>query len=282
MELSIIILSYNTKDLLKQTIDSIMLKENWEIIVVDNASSDGSQAMIEHDYPHIKLIKNNRNLGFAAANNLGIKIARGQYLMLLNSDTQVMDDCLSDLIRYLNQHKKVGIITPKVVLPDGAIDLACHRGMPTPWRSFTYFAKLERFFPNSATFGGYHLTHLDFNKPHLIEATAATAIITRRQVIKSVGLLDERFFLYAEDLDWCKRITEAGWSIIYYPQATILHHKSQSGKNNNIDREKKSAATEHFYDTMKQFYEKHYDNKYPKPLKKLIFLAIDIKKRFHR
>lgn len=280
MTLSIIILSHNTRELLKQTIDSIQVQKDWEIIVVDNASSDGSAEMIRDKYPRVKLLINDENIGFAAANNQGIKESRAKYVMLLNSDTQILDDAIEKMLGVMESNPQIGMITPKVVLPDGAIDLACHRGMPTPWRALTYFSKLEQLFPESSLFGGYHLTHLDFDQTHQIEATAATAIIVRRKAIDQVGLLDERFFLYAEDLDWCKRFTDASWEIVYYPDSVVLHHKSQSGKNNIVDREKQRESSHHFYDTMKQFYDKHYDDKYPWPLKKIIYSAIDIKKYF--
>lgn len=284
-KLSIIILSYNTIDLLKQTIKSIPHHDDWEIIIVDNASTDGSIDMIQKDFPQLHLIQNPKNLGFAAANNLGISASTGEYIMLLNSDTQIIDDAIEKLINYLDENEKVGAITPKVILPDGAIDLACHRGMPTPWRALTYFSKLEQLFPNSKTFAGYHQTYQDFQTTHQIEATAATAMMVRREVIDQVGLLDERFFLYAEDLDWCKRITEAGWPIIYYPEVKVLHHKSQSGKQKPSDNQVeshqfKTESIHHFYDTMKQFYDKHYTHQYPKPIQKLIHWSIDLKKKW--
>ena len=278
MKLSIIILSYNTKALLKQTIDSIDLQDDWEIIVVDNNSSDGSPEMIEVEYPKVKLIQNEKNIGFGAANNQAMKVAQGEYYLILNSDTEIMDNAIQKLIDYLETHPIVGAVTPKVILPDGSIDLACHRGMPTPWRAFTYFSKLERAFPESKLFGGYHLTNLDFNKVHQVEATAATAMLVRKKTVDEVGMFDERFFLYAEDLDWCKRMTEANWQIYYLPEAVVVHHKSQSGKKKKSNKKEKSAATHHFYDTMKQFYEKHYQDTYPWYVRKLVYWGIDIKK----
>lgn len=279
MKLSIIILSYNTKTLLQQTLQSIPENPNWEIIVVDNASSDGSSEMVKSHFPSVKLVQNAKNLGFAAGNNRGILAAQGEYIMLLNSDTQIIDQAIQTLIDYLDTHPKVGVLTPKVILPDGAIDLACHRGLPTPWRAFTYFAKLEQLLPNSRFFGGYHLTHKDFDTTHQIEATAGTAMMVRREVIDQVGPLDEQFFFYAEDLDWCKRISEAGWQIVYHPEAVILHLKSQSGKKKHGSKAQ-AKAKHHFWDTMKLFYKKHYQDEYPQWVKSLVHLGIDLKKKF--
>lgn len=285
-KLSIIVLSYNTLELLKNTLNSIPKNKNWSITVVDNASTDDSVDMVEKNFKHVTLIKNTKNLGFAAGNNIGIKNSNSNYIMLLNSDTEILDDAINVLIDYMDHNPKVAILTPRVILPDGSIDLACHRGMPTPWNAFTYFSKLEEVFPNSKTFGGYHQTHLDFETTHEIEATAATAIIVRKSAIDKVGLLDERFFLYAEDLDWCKRMTEAGYKIVYHPKASVLHHKSQSGKkkstSDKTSQKKRHQSHHHFYDTMKQFYQKHYVDEYPKWMQKLVFTGIDLKKKLSK
>ena len=289
MTLSVIILSYNTKALLRQCLRSVfnlssrLSDDSLEIIVVDNASTDGSPEMVKAEFPQVKLIKSPQNLGFAAGNNLGLKQAQGKYLMLLNSDTEITNQqTFPKLINYLDTHPKAAVITPKVVLPSGQIDPACHRGMPTPWNAFTYFTGLEKLLPHSKTFAGYHQGHLDLNITHPIPATAATAIMVRRAAITQVGLLDESFFLYGEDLDWCQRFTDAGWQIIYYPQVTVLHHKSASGKKNASNPHARQASVDHFYDTMKLFYEKHYAKRYPKWFRRLIYLGIDLKKQTHK
>lgn len=280
-KLSIIILSYNTRDLLKQTLASIPQHSDWEIIVVDNASRDDSVAMVKRDFPQVKLMLNQKNVGFAAGNNQAIQLAQGDYLLLLNSDTIVQNNALENMLKKIEQDKTIGAMTPKVILPNGAIDLACHRGMPTPWRAFTYFSKLEQFFPGLKVFGGYHLTHEDFNVTHEVEAVSGVAMMVRREVIEQVGLLDERFFFYAEDLDWCLRIRQAGWKIVYFPDSVIIHFKSQSGKKNKLDKQKEKIAKAYFYDTMQQFYDKHYEKKYPTLVKKLVQLGIVIKKSFN-
>jgi GT2 family glycosyltransferase len=278
VNISIIILSYNTKDLLKQTLDSLCHKNfsDREYFVVDNASTDGSPQMVKKDYPWVTLIANHDNKGFAAANNQAIKIAKGKYLVLLNSDTEVIDDALGDIARYLDNHPDVGAITPKIMLTNGQLDPACHRGMPTPWRSFCYFAGLEKLFPTSRLFGGYHQAYLDLNTTHVIETSAATGFMVRKQMVDEIGMLDEAFFLYGEDLDWCMRMNQANWKIVYFADATIIHYKSQSGKKNKKSKTK-SAATHHFYNTMYQFYEKHYSKTYPTWVRQLVYAGIRFK-----
>ena len=285
MTLSVIIISYNTKDLTLKCLDSIFSLSlstvhcSLEVIVVDNASQDGSVTMIEKKFPQVHLIVNHQNFGFAKANNQALKIAQGDYLLLLNSDAQIQTEAICELISYLNSHPRVAAVTPKVVLPDGKIDPACHRGLPTPWNALTYFSKLEKLFPHSRLFSGYHQSHLDLSTAHPVEATSATALLVRKTALDEIGLFDERFFFYAEDLDWCKRCHDAGWEIHYDPAAIAVHHKSASGKGKRLDPITQKQTTEHFYETMKQYYDKHYFSKYPRWLRQLIFLGIDLKKR---
>lgn len=284
MKLSIIILSYNTQDLLRQCLESINQQtykaSDLEIIVIDNASTDGSVAMLRQEFPQANLILNSQNRGFAAANNQGLKLAQGEYVLLLNSDTQLTaPKTLAQLCQFMAHQTHAALVTPKVVLPNGNLDWACHRGLPNPWNAFTYFTKLEKLFPRSPLFTGYHRSYQDLTVAHQLGATAATAILVRKKAIDEVGFLDERFFLYGEDLDWCKRFTDAGWEIWYYPQVVVYHHKSASGKRKVSDPTIKKASTDHFYATMKQFYEKHYQDTYPKWLRRLVYWGIDLKQK---
>lgn len=275
-KLSIVILNYNTKDFLKNALASIKKKREWEVIVIDNASTDGSIKMVAEKFPWVKYIVNQKNSGFAAGNNVGLKKAKGEYLMLLNSDTKVINDALEKLVHFLDTHPDAGVVTPKLILPDGAIDLACHRGFPTPWNSLAYFVKLEQTFPNNRLFAGYHRSWEDFTITHEVDAVSGAALMTRRVVTDEVGLLDEAFFLYAEDIDWCKRIKDHGWKIVYYPDAEILHYKSASGKAKGGERgdAERKEAKYHFRNTMKQYFDKHYQ--YPFFIKKAIHAIIDI------
>ena len=273
--LSIVILSYNTKRYLEQVLRSLarVKKNDWEVIVVDNASQDGSAQMVKEEFPFVKCVSNRKNVGFSAGNNSGIRRAQGAYVLLLNSDTEVHDaESIPTLLSYMDKHPDVGVVTPKVVLADGTMDMASHRGIPTPWNSFSYFVGLERVFgkiPGAAhIFGGYHQTWKGVEYTHEVDACTAAAMLVRAAAIDEVGLLDEQFFMYGEDLDWCYRFRKAGWKIVYNPEATIIHHKNKSGvqveTNDEIGKMTKKQATSQFFDTMELFYRKHYGKVYPR------------------
>lgn len=282
-DLSIVILNYNTADWIEKVLRSIqsfpLQKYSTEIIVVDNNSTDHSVEVITSKFPEVKLIQSSENGGFSKGNNLGIKVATGSYIMLLNSDTEWTSQTqLDKALDYLHEHKDVGMLSPKLVLADGSIDLASHRGEPTPWAAFTYFSGLEKLVPNSKLFGRYHQTWKSFDEVHDIDACSAAGIIMPKVAIDKVGLLDERFFMYAEDLDWCKRFRDAGYKIIFFPHSMIIHHKYKSGfeKEEKIDPEeflqipgfnkkktRSSKTKHHFYETMKQYYTKHYQESSP-------------------
>ena len=273
--LSIVILSYNTKRYLEQVLRSLarIKKNDWEVIVVDNASQDGSAQMVKEEFPFVKCIINKKNVGFSAGNNSGIRRAQGAYVLLLNSDTEVRDaESIPTLLSYMDKHPDIGAVTPKVVLADGTMDMASHRGIPTPWNSFSYFIGLERVFGKlpgiQRIFGGYHQTWKRIEYTHEVDACTAAAMFVRAAAIDEVGLLDEQFFMYGEDLDWCYRFRKAGWKIVYNPEATIIHHKNKSGvqveTNDEIGKITKKQATSQFFDTMELFYRKHYGKVYPR------------------
>ncbi|MBZ4687992.1 MAG: glycosyl transferase family 2 [Clostridiales bacterium] len=259
MDLSVIIVSYNNKKLLKQTIDSIYDTRqniNFEIIVVDNKSTDGSVELIKQNYNQVKLIENKNNLGFSKANNIGIKQSKGRYILLLNSDTIVTDNCFEKCIKYMKQHPDIGALGCKVVLPDGKLDPACKRSFPTPEVSFYRMTGLSKLFPKSKRFGKYNLTYLDEDEIHEVDCLVGAFMMVKRETIEQVGLLDEDFFMYGEDIDWCYRIKNAGWKIVYYPEAQIIHYKGGSSDKKN------PKLIYEFYRSMYLFYNKHYKDKY--------------------
>lgn len=285
IKLSIVIVSYNTKELLLQCLQSVKKAikglDNREIIVVDNGSTDGTVEEIRKSKLGIRnlfLIRNKQNLGFAAGNNIGIKRAQGKFILLLNSDTLVFPKTLVSMYQYMDTHPEVGVATCRVEFPDGQLDPACHRGFPTPWASLTYFLGLEKLFPKTKLFGQYHLGFLPMDLLHEIDSPTGAFYLVRREVIDEVGFLDEDYFIYGEDLDWSYRIKQAGWKIIYYPYVKIVHLKKSSGRESG-DKKLRREITSYFYETMKTFYKKHYLNKYPRFITTLIFLAIDIKKQ---
>lgn len=284
IELSIIIVSYNTKELTLKCLRSLTsLKLKTEIIVVDNGSIDGTveelkNLKIEKQKNNLIIIENKKNLGFSKANNVGIKTSSGKYILLLNSDTVVFPETLASMIQFMEINPKIGVATCRVELGDGALDPACHRGFPTPWASLTYFLSLEKLFPKSKLFGQYHLGFAMSDTPHEIDSCSGAFYLVRREVIDQVGLLDEDYFMYGEDLDWSYRIKKAGWKIMYNPLVKITHFKKQSGRENE-DQELKKETQRHFYETMKLFYKKHYLNQYPKIVFVLIMLTIEVKKQ---
>ncbi len=282
MDISLIIVNFNTRDLLKDCLSSVVhsMEESHlsgEIIVVDNDSSDGSASMVEKQFPQVLLIKNMTNQGFARANNKGIKQAHGKYILLLNSDTILFKDTLKNMFDFMEKHKDAGVATCRVELANGNLDPACHRGFPTPWVSFTYFSGLEKLFSGSKLFAGYHQTYKDFSKPHEIDSCSGAFYLLRKEVVDDVGLLDEEYFMYGEDLDWSYRIKQKGWKIFYNPDTKIIHFKKRSGRY-HPNKTIKNKTTEYFYSTMKLFYKKHFEKKYPWIVTKFVYLVIQLKK----
>lgn len=263
MELSIIIVNFNTKDITRACLDSITKwceGEPWEIIVVDNGSTDDSREMLK-TYPGITLILNKKNLGFAKANNKGIKIAKGKYILLLNSDTEIRQDSIQTMLRFMDGHLKAGAATCRLDLVSGGMDPACHRGFPTPWASFSYMIGLEKLFPRIPLVAGYHMGYKNMTIPHQVDCISGAFFLARREAIDEVGLLDEDYFMYAEDIDWAYRFKQKGWEVWFNPEASVLHKKKQSGRS-NILRSRQVITERHFHMSNWLFYKKHYEKKY--------------------
>ncbi len=265
-DLSVVILNYNTKDLtrvcLETVLHSTLVSYTMEVIVADNGSTDGSVGMVKKEFPGVILIQNRKNLGFAAGNNPGIKRAKGRYVLLLNTDTETPPDTIRTMIAFMDDHPQVGASTCKVLLPDGSMDPACHRGFPTPWVAFTYISKLEKLFPKTRLFGEYHQGYKDMNAVHDVDCIVGAFFLVRRDVILDVGLLDEDYFMYGEDIDWSYRIREKGWNIMFNPGVTILHKKKQSGRA-NMHRARRATTEVYFHTYNWLFYKKHYEKTHP-------------------
>lgn len=286
MKLSIIIVNFNTREFLEnciKSIDRFSGNLDFEIIVIDNASAE--ELRIKNWKLKIKLIKNKKNIGFAAANNQGIKQAKGDYILLLNPDTLVQDKVLSLMINFMEQNPRVGISTCRVNLVNGELDDACHRGFPAPWNAFCQFSGLSAIFSSSKSLNGYHLGFRDLDKTHEIDACAGAFMLVRRSTGREVKWLDEDYFWYGEDIDFCFRVKEAGWKIMFIPDVSITHYKGISGgiKEHSqhlttADRETKLMATKARFEVMRIFYHKHYKDKYPFWLSELVFMTIRFKK----
>lgn len=285
---SIIIVSYNTRDILQKCIQSIydsVISATFEIIVVDNASSDESSEMIKNEFKEVILIENKENIGFAAANNMGIKKSNGNYLLFLNSDTFVFRNSIDSIFTFLNENLRAGAATCRVELPDGNIDDASHRGFPTPWNSLAHFSGLAKVFPKTKLFAGYSLGYLDKSTNHEIDACAGAYMMVRREAGEQVGWWDEDYFFYGEDIDFCYRLRQMNWEIWYVPSVKILHYKGVSGGIKEISKnittansETKKRATQARFDAMKIFYQKHYAQKYPKFITWVTLAGINVKK----
>lgn len=285
INLSIIILSYNTKDLLKRCL--ISLGQKNEVIVVDNGSKDGSGEMVTKEFPAVKLIENKENLGYARGNNIGLQHAHGDFILFLNSDTEVFPGGLEAAVEFMKKNPEVGALSPKTLLPSGKMDPDCHRGFPTPWASITYFLGLGKIFPKSRIFGQYHKFYLDLSSVHEIDAGAGAFMLVPKKVINEVGGWDEQYFFYGEDLDFYYRIKKAGYKVMFYAKPLLKHHKGASSglrretkliaKNSKENRIKVAKAS---VEAMEIFYKKFYKTQYPFWLTFLVLLAIKIKGQF--
>jgi len=257
IDISVIIVNYNVKELLEQCINSVFSSSanlDVEIIVVDNNSFDGSIEYLKSKFPansRLKLIESPVNLGFAKANNLGAKEAKGEYLLILNPDTILQEDTLEKSLQYYKEHKDLGALTCKLILPNGQLDLACRRSFPTPSVAVYRILGLSRLFPKSKTFGKYNLTYLDENKTYEVDAIVGAFMLIKKDVYEKVKGFDEDYFMYGEDLDLCFRIKQAGYKIVYYPDTSIIHYKGESTKKSSI------SYVNNFYGAMQVFVKKN-------------------------
>jgi len=277
MDLSIIIINYRTYEFTKRTIESIIHKKHsfdYDIYVVDNDSADGSLERLLNTFSKeksdglIKFIANNENKGFAYANNIAMEQTNSKYVLLLNSDTIIVNDCLENCFSYMESNKDLGALGCKVLLPDGNLDKACRRSFPDVKVSFYRMTGLSTIFPKSERFGKYNLTYLDENENYEVDSIVGAFMFVRSETIKQVGLLNETFFMYGEDLDWCYRIKNAGWKIVYYSDAEIIHYKGASSKK------QKNKLIYEFHRAMYIFYNEHYKDENPIATTAFTYLGI--------
>lgn len=226
IDISIIIVNWNTEKLLLDCVDSLYRtthQSKIEVIVIDNASTDNSVSALRASFPQIQIVVNPTNFGFAKANNIGIIRATGRYVCLINSDVKVLDGALDQLSRYMDAHHEVGAAGPLTYRGNMIIQKNC-RKFPTLWNLCCEEFFLNRIFPSTSFLQGRDMLRYDYQAIMEIEVLAGCFLMVRRDVVESVGILDERFFFYSEDVDWCKRIRDAGWKLIHYPKAQIIHY----------------------------------------------------------
>lgn len=229
--LSICIVTYQASQLLAECLFSVIKNTHldYEVIVVDNASTDGVEQVLQEQFPQVRFTQNEQNLGYTRPMNQALKQAKGRFLLQLNPDTLVLPEALDTLVSYLQQHPEVGICGPKVLNTDHSMQKPCRRGEPTPLAVFSYFTGLSKFFPKSKRFGGYLLNYLDEDQEAAVAGVSGSCMLIRRAVVDQIGFLDECFFAYQEDADYCRRARQAGWLVYYVPQSQIIHYGSLGG-----------------------------------------------------
>lgn len=236
MDISVIIVSWNAKQHLDECLRSLApgtVNHEMEMIVIDNASIDGSPEMVEATHRHVRLIRNSENLGFAKANNIGIRCSRGRYIVLVNSDVRVLGGCLDVLVDCMDNRPDTGIAAPKVLNNDFTFQTNCRR-FPSLWRSFCETAGLAKLFPGNGCFSGEEMWHFNHETEQPVDVLKGCFLIVRRTALEQFGLLDESFFIYSEDLDWCKRCWDAGWQVRFLPQAQAIHHHAASSQRETV------------------------------------------------
>ncbi len=294
MKLSVIIVSYKCKDKLKVTLDAVLASQvdfDYEIILVDNGSQDGTVEMVEQEYllhtlpspggaafPKIGkeggvgsvpiTLITNTNEGFAKGNNRGLKVSKGEYKLLLNPDTKVAPETLQVMMDFMKSRPDVGISTCKLLKGDGTLDLACRRSLPNPWNGFMRVTGLSFLFPSSKLASGYNLTSADVDTEMEVGSCVGAFMFVSPSCYEKIGLLDEDFYMYGEDLDWCKRAGDAGFKVWYYPKTVTLHYKGSSSKRAPW------RMLYYFHQTMWVYYRKHLKKSYPFFLNWLVFVGI--------
>jgi GT2 family glycosyltransferase len=274
LDLGIVIVNYNVRDLLRDCLASVYESRGnvaFEVCVVDKGSGDGSADMVATEFPQACIIRA-ENRGYAAGNNVGLREfgfedngqgvedgahgtsdpSRPRYALLLNPDTILPPSALADMLDFMTEHSRAGVVGPRLVREDGSLDRACRRSFPTPEVAAYRLSGLSRLFPHSERFGRYNLTYLSPDVTTEVDSVVGAFMLIRGEVLAQVGLLDEQFFMYAEDLDLCYRLKERGWQVWYNASVTVLHYKGQSS------RQRSTFANAKFYETMRLFHDKHF------------------------
>jgi N-acetylglucosaminyl-diphospho-decaprenol L-rhamnosyltransferase len=249
-DVSIIIVSWNTSRLLESCLRSLNSRDSGialEVIVVDNGSDDDSVAMVRRRFPEVQLIANGKNVGFAQANNQGIVRSSGRHVMLLNSDTEVQPGAIETLVGFLETHQEVAAVGPYLLNTDGSLQPSCHPIL-TPEREFWRLAFLDELVPVAT----YPMGRWDASTPRQVEVIKGACLVMRRAVLDQIGLLDERYFIYSEEMDLCLRIARAGWQLYWVPSARVVHHGAASTK------QVAESMYLQLYRSKLQFQEKHF------------------------
>lgn len=284
-DLSVIVVNFNTRKFLEKCLHNLQsLAVPLEVVVVDNASSDGSVEMVRTNFPSVTLIALEENKGLAFGYNRGFKVSSGRFLLLLGSDAFPDRKAVLGMIEFMEKNREVGIATPCLVLASGELDKDAHRGFPTILNSLSHFACLDRLFRGSKVFDGYFLGYKDFSVPQEIDLCIAHFMMARRETFVEVGGFDDVFFVYGEDVDFCYRVKNHGWKVMYLPQWTVTHYKGVSvgirKETKDLSQASRETKLRMAYEStraMALFYDKHYTGRYPKVLTALALSFIRVK-----
>lgn len=278
-KLTISIVSFNSDGYLLDCLDSIRKisdEAHVKVWIVDNNSNDGSIKSAKENFPDYQYVINPNNLGFSKAQNIALKKTNTEYVLILNPDSKLIPGVIKHMLEFMDKNPDVGVSSCMVEKEDGLIDWASHRGFPTPWTSFKYYILGDDTL--------YHLKGSDMSKPHEVDSISGAFFLTRKSVLDKVGLFDENFFMYGEDLDLCLRIKKAGYKVMFVPDVKIVHYKgvssglkTHSQKITTAGSETRVKAFNSFYESMKIFYKKHYEKEYPFFINWLVHLGINLK-----
>jgi GT2 family glycosyltransferase len=274
-QVSIVVLHFNTLQLTHNCLQSIYDYQgdlDFEIFLVDNASTDGSGLQLVEEFPDVQFQRLDQPLGFSAANNIALRQAKGRYLLLLNSDTAFYNDALEQALSYMEQHTQVGITGVHLHKLDGTFDVACHRSLPTPATAFFKMIGLSRLFPNSSLLARYNLTYLSPEDTFPVDAISGAFMMIRSEALEEVGLLDEDFEFYGEDIDLCYRFRQAGWTVMYNGSIKVIHIKG--GSTDHSD----PWTINNFHNSMLIFYRKHFAHLYSSPLNLSVRFGVNLRK----
>ena len=234
---------------------------SYEVILVDNGSTDGTPELVRRHFPWVHLVANGTNVGFTRATNQAIRLSSGGHILWLNPDTVLRPDSLRGLQDFLERHAEAGIVGPRVLNGDGSFQPQCRRGLPTPWASLSYMLGLHRIWPANPRFSGYLLSHLPVDEPAPVAAVSGCCLMARREVWQAIGPLDEDIFGFGEDVEWCVRASKAGWQVWYVPQSVIVHLKGRGGAQSQPFHKVRGI-----HQAMWVFYRKHLEAEYPWPV----------------
>lgn len=275
VDLSIAVVNWNARDHLHRCVRSIYDQTRsicFEILIVDNGSTDGSAQMVDREFPEAWLIQNQANRGFSRATNQALQVSRGRYVLLLNPDTLILDGALDKMIQYADGHPEIGALGCRLLTSDESIDLRCARRWPTLWSELCDKTGLATRFPASRIFGWYQLGYWDHAHSREVEALSGACLMVRREALEQVGLLDERFYMYGEDIDWCYRIQQVGWKVLYFAGAEVIH--VGGGSSSTVKEELDMVAL----DSRWLFFRKHYGAPYALAFKAMM-LAVTLTKQ---